>query len=449
MGCAAAARDDAGDGTDAVTAPRHPLARLLSSVEMARAFTLATLLAVFGSFAVARLTDTVTLVTIIASLCVIGAGILFVRREELSALRLAPSTLLAFLAWTLSTAIWSTHTTQTLRGWAALLGFAFLAVVIGHIRDTLQTVRALGDALRILLCLSLAVEILSGILLDMPIRFLGVQGDIALGGPVQGLFGSRNMLGFLAVVALITFVVEWRSQSVAAPVAIPSIALAGFLALLSDSPTVLVLAVAVGIAATALVLVRHARPERRAPLQWTLGVLVTLGLVIAFVFRHGIIAWLDAGSDFSTRADLWNALLEYWKARPIHGWGWFGPWTPTDYPFNAINFVVGDHHRTALNAFFDTLLQTGAAGLSLFALLGGIALVRSWLVASVRRSVVYAWTPLVLVTLAVDSVFESFTLADAGWFLLVLCALRAGQSRSWRENIDAAQTGTLPILPSR
>jgi exopolysaccharide production protein ExoQ len=72
--------------------------------------------------------------------------------------------------------------------------------------------------------------------------------------------------------------------------------------------------------------------------------------------------------------------------------------------------------------------------------------VRSWLVASARRSVLYAWTPLILITLAVDSMFESFTLADIGWFMLVLCALRAGQSRSWRESIDAAQTGAIPTL---
>ena len=432
-----------------MTTRRHGLARLLASVEMARAFTLAVLLTVFGSFAIERLTSTVTLVTIVAALCAIGAAILFVRRDELSLLRLVPSTLLAFLAWTLASSIWSTDKAQTLRGWAAILGFALLAVTIGHVRDTLQTVRALGDALRILLAASLAVEILSGILLDIPIPFLGVQGNLAAGGPVQGLFGSRNMLGFVAVVALITFVIEWRSQSVSAAVALPSVVLAVALALFSASPTVMVLGLAVGVASIALVLVRRAGPEGRAAMQWTLGGLVVAGLAVAFLFRQRIVAVLNAGSDFSTRAKLWNVLLDYWKPRPAHGWGWFGPWQRSDYPFNAINFMTADHHRTALNAYLDTLLQVGAAGLLLFLLLGGIALVRSWLVASIRRSIVYAWTPLVLVTLAVESMFESFTLADAGWFLLVLCALRAGQSRSWRENIDAAQTGTMPTLPAR
>ncbi len=430
-----------------MTAARRTLTQMLASAEMARAFTLTVLLAVFSSFAIVRMSGMATLSTIIVALCVIGLAILFVRREELSLLRIAPTSLVAFLLWTLASTFWSTEAGDTLRGWAALFGFAFLAVTVGHIRDTLQTVRALGDTLRVLLGISLGLEIFSGILIDTPIRVLGIQGNLAIGGPVQGIFGSRNMLGFIAVIALVTFVIERRSQSVSNTVAIPSIALAGMLALFSASPTVIVLALAVGIATAALAVVRHARPERRSALQWTMGAAVVAALTISFVLRHRIIAWLDAGSDFSTRADLWNALLDQWARRPVHGWGWFGPWQTDEFPFNAINYFTRDQHRTALNAYFDTLLQVGAVGFALIVLVGGIALVRSWLVASVRRSVVYAWTPLLLVTLGVESMFESFTLSGAGWFLLVLCALRAGQSRSWRENIDAAHTGTIPTLP--
>ena len=422
------------------------MARLLGSVEMARAFTLACLGAVFASFAIERLTSAVTLSTIVAILCLIGAAILWVRRDELSLLRIAPSSLLAFLLWALVSLIWTTDRGDTIFGWASLFGFAFLAITVGHIRDTLQTVRALGDTLRVLLTLSLGVEILSGILLDIPFPILGVEGMLAQGGPVQGIFGSRNMLGFVAVLALITFVVEWRTQSVKSPLAIGSIALAGSLAFWSASPTVLVLAAGVGVVTAALTIVRHASPERRNVVQWTLGALVAIGLAVAFGLRHQIIALLDAGSDFSLRGDLWNTILDFSALKPIEGWGWFGSWARGEYPFTYINFQLDDRHQSALNAFFDVLLQLGAAGLVLFLLLGGIALIRSWLVASVRRSVVYAWTPITLVTLAAESMFESFTIVDAGWFMLVLCALRAGQSRSWRENIDAANTGVIPTL---
>jgi len=413
---------------------------------MARAFALAVLTAVMGSFAIERLTSTVTLATVVASLCLLGAAILWVRRDELSPLRIAPFSLYAFLGWALVSLIWTTDKTETLLGWVSLFGYAFLALVIGHIRDTLQTVRALGDAFRILLTLSLGLEILSGVLLDVPFVALSIEGRLADGGPVQGLFGSRNMLGFVAVLALITFVIEWRSQSVSRTVAVPSIVLAALLAVFSASPTVVVLAAAVGVVTLALTIVRHSPSSRRGVVQWTLGGLVAVSLAVAFLLRHRIIAWLDAGSDFSLRATLWNQILDFVALKPIQGWGWFGPWERGEYPFTYINFLLDDRHQSALNAYFDVLLQVGSAGLALFLVLGGVAVVRSWLVASVRRSVVYAWTPITLITLAVDSMFESFTVYGAGWFLLVLCALRAGQSRSWRENIDAAQTGVIPTL---
>lgn len=425
---------------------RRRLARLFGSAEFARAFTIAVLAAVFGSFTIESMTSQVTLSTVIASLCVLGAAILWVRREELSLLRIAPSSLLAFLAWALVSVAWTTDRSDSILAWCSLFGYAFLAIAVGHIRDTLQTVRALGDTLRGLLLLSLALEIMSGVLLDVPFVFLGIQGDLAAGGPIQGIFGSRNMLGFVAVIALITFFVEWRSQSLTAPIAVPSMGLATLLAVLSASPTVLVLAAAVLVVAVALTIVRHAPAERRPAVQWVLGVLVAVALTAAFALRHPIIALMNAGSDFSIRATLWNTILDFVALKPIEGWGWFGSWARGEYPFTYINFQLDDRHQSALNAYFDVLLQLGAAGLVLFLLLGGVALVRSWLVASVRRSVVYAWTPLMLVTLAVDSMFESFTLVEAGWFLLVLCALRAGQSRSWREKIDAAHTGAIPTL---
>lgn len=429
-----------------MTAPEARIGRFLGSTAMARAYTLAVLGATFGAFAIERMTSSVTFATIILLLCVLGAAILFVRRAELSLLRLVPTSLLIFMLLALVSVLWTTDRGKTLTGWIWLFGFAFLAIAVGHLRDTLQTVRAIGDVLRVLLALSLGAEILSGILLDVPFAFLAIDGNLAIGGPIQGLFGTRNMLGFIAVIALITFVIEWRTQSVSAAITVPSIAVAAFLALLSASPTVLVLAVTVGAAAGALSIVRHTKTRRRTIVQWLFAVAVIVSLAVAFAFRHAIIAWMGAGSDFSTRADLWNRILDFVAIKPLQGWGWFGGWQRGEYPFTYINYLLGDHHETALNAYFDVLLQLGVIGLLLFLLLGGVAVVRSWLVASARRSIVYAWTPLVLVTLAVESMFESFTLQGAGWFMLVLCALRAGQSRSWRENMDAAQTGVIPTL---
>lgn len=428
--------------------PRRYVVSLLASAEFARAYTIAGLGTAFGVFLIERITSTTTLSTIVALLALIGVGVLVARRDELALLRFAPTSLIGFLALALISLLWTTSRSGTVSGWLTLVGFTIIAVTIGHVRDTLQTVRAIGDTLRWLLSISLVLELLSGVLLDMPLTLVGVEGNLAVGGPIQGIFGTRNMLGFIAVVGLITFVIELRTQSVGRGLGVSSIALGGFLALLSASPTVVVLAAAVGVATTALTIVRHTSAHRRVRVQWILGALVGIALAAAFALRHLIIRFLDAGSDFSIRADLWNVILDFVAQRPITGYGWFGSWAGGQYPVPYINYELSDQHRSALNAYFDVLLQLGWLGLALFIVLGGVAIVRSWLVASVRRSVVYAWTPLLLVTLAVESMFESFTLTGAGWVLLVLCALRAGQNRSWRQNIDDAHTGVIPTLGS-
>ncbi|WP_106816000.1 O-antigen ligase family protein [Microbacterium timonense] len=410
---------------------------VLASASFARAYTLVVFTAVFSAFAIERIAGRVTYVTIITGLCLLGIAVMIARRREISLLRLVPTTVVVFIGWAFASIFWSSDASASFWSWVSMAAVAFLAVVIGHVRDTLQTVRALGDVLRVLLGVSLGLEVLSGILLDVPFTFLGIQGNLALLGPVQGIFGTRNLLGFVAVLALITFLVEYRTQSVRPGVSVASVVLAGGLAVLSDSPTVVVLAVGVGLAVGALALVRHSRPERRAGLQLLLGALVVVGVFIGYAARHPIIAFLGAGTDFSVRVDLWNFMVDILRQRPVQGFGWYGVWDQQEYPFNAINYWLDTSHASGLNAYFDTALQLGWVGLVLFLALGALALARSWLVAGERRSVIYAWTPLILVALLVDSMFESFTLTGLGWLMLVLCAVRAGQSRSWRERLDS------------
>ena len=358
----------------------HPgwMSTLLASASFARAYTLAVLGTVFSSFILERIAGRVTYVTIIVTLAALGIGVLVARREEISLLRLAPTTLVLFVGWAAASVFWSSDTVSSFWGWVSTAVLAFLAIVIGHVRDTLQTARALGDVLRLLLSISLVLEVLSGVLLDVPFAFIGVQGNIAQLGPIQGIFGTRNLLGFVAVLALITFLIEYRTQSVRTGVSVASVVLAGGLAALSDSPTVLVLAIGVGAAAGALALVRHTRPERRPTLQWALGGLVVVGVIVGYSARHPIIAWIGAGTDFSMRVNLWNEIVTFLRFRPVQGWGWFGPWNPREFPFNAINYQLRPAtHATGLNAYFDVLLQVGWVGLVLFVVMAGIALVRS------------------------------------------------------------------------
>lgn len=345
---------------------------------------------------------------------------------------LLPVSALLFVGWCALSVLWSQYQWATLAGVIYQLLFAFLALYIALVRDAIQIVRVVGDALRFLLTVSLALEVLSGLLLDVPITFLGIQGNIASGGPIQGLFGSRNQLSIVALIAFVTFLVELRTRSVRPPRAAYSITLAALCILFAHSPVIAAVSFVVGIATLALYLIRKVPAHQRNYVQWGLAVLTIATLVIAYLYRTRVIDLLNARADFQVRYQLW---IQIWELIPVQqsvGWGWVGAW-PTDlYPFTAIQAATGVYHSDGLNAYLDVYLQVGIIGLLLFIALVGLAFVRSWLLASNRRSVVYAWAPLVLVSLLVTSVFESSILVEAGWMLLIVCTVKASQGMSWR-----------------
>jgi len=283
---------------------------------------------------------------------------------------------------------------------------------------------------------SLAVEIFSGVLIDAPIRFLGVEGHLAELGPIQGLMATRNQLGLVAVLAIVTFAMEFLTRSVERQLAIGSMVLAGLSILLSRSPIIAGVAVALGAAVLALHLIRRAKPERRVIWQWgTLSVAVLLAL-IAWLVRTPIIAALSANAELTYRISLWRALWNLGSLSPLEGWGWIGQWRPDLAPFT---FFVAPGNReptSAVNAYVDVWFQLGLAGLFIFAVLVGLAFVRSWLLAGRRRSIVFMWPALMLVVLIVSALAESSLLVEYGWLTFVVCCVKAARELSWRRALS-------------
>ncbi|MFT4221266.1 MAG: O-antigen ligase family protein [Microbacterium sp.] len=428
-------------------AARHAwLPDLLGSSAMAASYALATIGALFGSHVLVSVMGQPGYSAVVVGLCVVGVAILVARRHELTLVRLVPSTLVLLMAWLLLTTAWATSPSLSIAGWLALAATALLATVVAHTRDTMQTVRATGDVLRVMLTGSLLVEVLSGILIDLPISFLSVAGNLADGGPIQGLFGTRTRLGLVTMLAMITFLVEWRTRSVRPGLTVYSVVVAAILALFTGSPIVLLLAVATGLATAVLAIVRRAPAHTRSTLQMALAAILAIAAVLVYVFRRPLVYWLNAAPEFLTRSQVWNASLDMVERRPVQGWGWYGTWPDNLLPFIHINVLTGRDDTSALNAFIDMLLQGGWVGGFLFAVLCVVAAARAWLTASQRRSTVYTWPALILIALLANSFFESTLLCGFGWFLLVVCATRSSLVRGWRAGLDDPG-GSSPALP--
>ncbi|MBM7830048.1 O-antigen ligase [Agromyces cerinus] len=371
------------------------------------------------------------LAALLALLLLCGAS-LVTRWRVIEWYGILPLTILVFVGWCAASVIWSTTPGASALRVGYLVAYGVLGVYIALMRDTIQIVRAVGDVLRVLLAVSLALEVLSGILLDVPIVFLGIQGDIADLGPIQGIFGSRNMLGFVALIALVTFIVEWRTNIVSRTRALLSIGMALLALVFSGSPTTWIALGAVVVALGALYGLRRVPQAKRWAWQVALLSTAAAALISGWILRVRIIELIDARAEFDVRLDVWRELSRYLSLNPLQGWGWVGKW-PDAPPYTWIEAATGRAHESALNAYLDAYFQVGVIGALAFAALIGVALVRAWLLASNRRSSVYLWPALVLVAIAVTSAAESFALYEGGWMLVVICAVKAARDMSWRD----------------
>lgn len=421
--------------------PHHPVAAALTffgQTRFAKALTVAILGTAFFSHLLRSTVGWPGLIAMVAVLVLLAALSFAGRWRELDWHGLLPVSLLLFLAWCGLTSLWSQYLPSTLNGLAYLLAYAFLGIYVAVVRDLIQIVRALGDVLRVVLTLSLVVEVLSGILLDVPIRFLGVTGALASGGPIQGVLGTRNMLGFVGLIALVTFVIELATRSVRRGTGVFSVIVAALAIVFSGSPVTLGVTIVTAVAALVLFALRSAAPDTRRGWHFVLLAVGLLTLVLGFLVRGRILEILSTRREFTYRLEIWRELWRLIDLNPLEGWGWTGFWRSNVSPFFALDVIGNRAHTSALNAYFDVYFQTGLIGIAVFVVFVALAMGRAWVLAAARKSIVYVWIALVMVVLVVTSSAESAVLVEYGWLLLVICSVKAARDLSWRRNLRRA-----------
>ena len=377
---------------------------------------------------------------VLGGLVVLASLSLLAQRHMIEWNGLLPISLMVFVGWAAVSIFWSQYQWATLGSVVYFGAVSLLGVYVALVRDTIQIARAFGDVLRAALLLSLALEIFSGVLIDTPLPFLGVAGQLADLGPIQGIFGGRNHLGVIALIAMVTFGLELRTKSVRRGTAIASLVLAASLLLLSRSPVAIGTLVIVALATVALFGIRRLPPQRKRIGQIALLVLAIVAAILAWAYRTPVINAFAASSELSKRLRLWQQIRLLNPLHELEGWGWIGQWRRSIPPYS--NIV--DAPTSGLNAYLDVWLQVGLIGLLLFVGLLGLAFIRSWLLAARQRSVVYAWPALVLVVLAVSSLAESQILVEFGWLTFVVCSVKAARELSWRRALAVEPPRQVP-----
>ncbi len=358
--------------------------------------------------------------------------------------------LAVFLAWAGLSIIWSHYPGASALGWSSTLATTFVALAIVLTTDRAKLIRGLGFALRWILGLSLVFEAIVALFVRQPVlpfwvdwgttklpeAFYWSQNRLFELGPIQGIVGNRNLLGFIALLGLIIFCVQLADGVVWRTSGIMWVVIAVATLLLTRSSTVIVAVVAVAIAAAGSLWMRT-RPVTK---RW--GVYITMWTGSLALMATVPLVWdpavnlLGKSSDASGRGDIWNSVWGLIVERPIFGWGWISYWAPWVDPFSHLAVFEDVLYLQAHNAWLDVWMQVGIVGLVLFAGLVFMGLWRAWFVAVDRPQwdlndnrpySAHSLMPLLLlVALTVQSFAESRILVEGGLalFVAVITALK-------------------------
>ncbi len=378
-------------------------------------------------------------------------------------LRRLPMFLLLFLVFAVASVAWSAYPGATALGAlgtiATVVGAAFLATCLSW-EEVLET---FSDIVRWILGLSLLFELVVATVLRRPVlpfwvdysdlekipaAFYWSRNLLLEGGRIQGIVGNANILGMLALLGLIVFVLRLVARKGSPVWGWFWLAVAVLTLGLTRSSTVTVAAIAVALVAVFLVVVRRTSGRARLAV-FASGVAVAAGgLVAGILAREPLLGLLGRSADLTNRLDIWDTVAGLAAARPAVGWGWVSYWAPWVEPFDDLIVIKGVTYLQAHNAWLDVFLQLGVVGLVLFGLFVVGALVRSWAMAAEITRIRYAaadlrWPEtaaplLLLVALLVQSLAESRLIVELGFALLVVIAAKTLWSDPERAEVVTA-----------
>ena len=373
--------------------------------------------------------------------------VVIIRARHLIHWRSIPFWLAFFALLAVASVTWAYSPANT-----ALTLWPFIEVTIGGVGIALTLpwndfIRALGTTLRWILAASLLFELwvsvfvghaIYPIFIDtssekVPAVYQWSRNLLMEGGPIQGVVGNRNQLGFIAVIALVVFCIQLAQKTVWRNWGTVWIAVALITIGLTRSATDLIALLAVAVVALFALWMRARPATGRLPVYVTMLGLGVAGIVTVSLARDQLLSLLGKGSDLTGRTDIWAAVTALAEQRPVFGWGWLSPWVPWLEPFNNLAVRNGVHYLQAHNVWLDVWMQLGYVGVIALAVAMFVLLSRSWFIAIDRPQWDFVDTRpysagsllplLVTVALIAQSFAESQLVVQSGWALVVILSL--------------------------
>jgi O-antigen ligase len=349
-------------------------------------------------------------------------------------IRRAPWILALGLLATCSTA-WSQDPSLTLRRSVVFAGTILFGIFFGSLFE-------LNEQIQILAPMLLAVLLLSA-LVAIALPQYGVDIDDHP-GCWRGLYGQRNGLAKIAVLAFLVFCV-WR----------PSWRLSRYFAICTALAVLAMTRSATGIVVLVIMLALRqlfciTRLRLKALVPVACG-LIAVGGALGLVLIDNI-SWLVGllGRDLTLtgRTDLWTEVIALIRERPLLGYGYNAFWpVPTGAAGSILQHFDWVSHSH--NGSLDLLLDLGAVGATVFAI-GYVLAVRRAVVAYVGcKRTELLWPLAYLAFMFFYNLTESATLLPKSAFLMLYCAIvvsvSAGRARvPINSRLSALRTADVP-----
>ncbi|MEV8266679.1 O-antigen ligase family protein [Microbacterium sp. NPDC076911] len=433
------------------SAPPAPPIREKTGHVMLRAWCVFVLFSAFAGTAWVNAFGLPISVVITVSAGMLSAVLWVLVRPPLQWRRL-PWGILAYVAWATMSVVWSAWPAAT---WLTLLLLyitTLQALFVGSVLSWHELVRAIGSGLKWVIGLSLAFELWVSLFVGVPVlpgfvpRTESVdpilywsRNNLFDGGRIQGIVGNANLLGAIALVAIIVFaiLIAMSPQRRGWPIA--WLTLSAYMFVRAGSATAVVGAAAVLLVLATVLLMRTAsKPGERTRYYVIYAALAVGGAVILWLVHDAIFTALGRTADLTGREAIWTAVLDRTGERPWIGWGFSTPWVSSEPAFDGWIIDHGESVMQAHNMWVDVSLQLGVIGLILMAGIYLTFIWRAWFFAVDRPrwdlesnrpySAITLLPTLLATVLLVQGVAESNPLMLWGWMLVVMLAAKVKQS---------------------
>lgn len=330
-----------------------------------------------------------------------------------------PISVLLLVAWAALSVTWSSVATASAVGVAQMAVATLLAAHLASRLQLHEIVRGVAQALQCLLVASWIV----GVALPR----VGRTQDLYQSGSLEGVFVHRNILGYVGVLALLTFMAEWRRAGATGASRLSwslwSLSALVTIVLTNSRTALVVLAAVIGLTATLSLIARLPAPLRRTAATGLMMLVLAGALGLA---RWGAALAVVVGRDatLTGRTDIWRGVESLIAQRPLAGYGWDALWHPSTQPSEDLWARVGFVFFHAHDGYLDIAAQLGLVGCALVACVIGVAVVRAGGLLLARPGGTSAWPLTICLCLLIFNLTESVLVVHVGWVLLVVLSTR-------------------------